>query len=74
MAAPKTLSITLFSHAAPQLGPSGHAIIANTELITVVLIGTLALGERLTANRAAGALLIATGILVHGLTRRLRPA
>jgi drug/metabolite transporter (DMT)-like permease len=68
------LSITLFSYAVPRLGPSSYAILANTELVTVVVIGTLALGERMTANRAAGALLIAAGILVHGLSRRPRPA
>ena len=64
------LSITLFSYAVPRLGPSSYAIVANTELVTVVLIGTLLLGERMTANRAAGALMIASGILIHGLSRR----
>lgn len=68
------LSITLFSYAVPRLGPSSYAIVANTELVTVVLIGTLLLGERLTANRAAGALMIASGILIHGLSRRSHSA
>jgi drug/metabolite transporter (DMT)-like permease len=67
------LAITLFSYAAPRLGPSSYAIVANTELVTVVLVGTWVLGERMTANRAAGALLIAAGILVHGLSRRPQP-
>jgi drug/metabolite transporter (DMT)-like permease len=67
------LSITLFSYAVPRLGPASYAIVANTELVTVVLIGALALGERLTPNRTAGALLIAAGILVHGLSRRPHP-
>jgi drug/metabolite transporter (DMT)-like permease len=68
------LAITLFSYAVPRLGPSSYAILANTELLTVVLVGTLALGERMTANRVAATLLIAAGILVHGLARRSRPA
>ncbi|HJU18380.1 MAG TPA: DMT family transporter [Stellaceae bacterium] len=67
------LSITLFSYAVPRLGPSSYAIVANTELVTVVLIGALVLGERLTANRIAGALLIAAGVLAHGLSRRRHP-
>lgn len=67
------LAITLFSYAVPRLGPSSYAILANTELVTVVLVGTLVLGERMSANRAAGALLIAAGILVHGLSRRPQP-
>lgn len=67
------LSITLFSYAVPRLGPSSYAIVANTELVTVVVVGAFLLGERMTVNRAAGALLIAVGILVHGLSRRPQP-
>ncbi|MGH7053733.1 MAG: DMT family transporter [Stellaceae bacterium] len=67
------LSITLFSYAVPRLGPSSYAIVANTELVTVVVVGALLLGEQMTANRAGGALLIAAGILVHGLSRRPPP-
>jgi drug/metabolite transporter (DMT)-like permease len=64
------LTATLFSYSVPRLGPSSYAIIANCELITVVLIGVLALGEDLSAERAIGGTLVACGILVHGFCRR----
>ena len=64
------LTATLFSYSVPRLGPSSYAIIANCELITVVLIGVIALGEDLGAERAVGGALIAGGILVHGFFRR----
>ena len=51
---PGALTITLFSYSVPRLGPSSFAIIANAELVTVVLVGVLALGEGLTqAGRSA---------------------
>ena len=64
------LSATLFSYSVPRLGPGSYAIIANCELVTVVLIGAAVLGERLTANRAVGGGLILAGILLHGLAKR----
>lgn len=64
------LTITLFSYSVPRLGPASYAIIANCELVTVVLIGVLALGETMTAGRALGAGLVVCGIVVHGLSRR----
>jgi drug/metabolite transporter (DMT)-like permease len=63
-------SVTLFSYSVPRLGPSSYAIIANCELVTVVLVGVLLLGERLTLPRAIGAALIICGILLHGIFRR----
>ena len=68
------LTITLFSYSVPRLGPGSYAIIANAELVTVVLVGVLALGERLTAARALGGALIVSGIVVHGVFRQPRPA
>lgn len=67
---PGALTVTLFSYSVPRLGPASYAIIANTELVTVVVIGILVLGERLTAARMAGGALIVCGILAHGLFRR----
>ena len=64
------LTITLFSYSVPRLGPSSYAIIANAELVTVVLVGVLALGERLSPGRAIGGGLIISGILLHGFFRR----
>ena len=68
------LTITLFSYSVPRLGPSSYAIIANAELVTVVLVGVLVLGERLTPGRAVGGGLIIAGILLHGLFRKPSPA
>jgi drug/metabolite transporter (DMT)-like permease len=63
-------SVTLFSYSVPRLGPSSYAIIANCELVTVVLVGVLVLGERLSVPRAIGAALVICGILLHGIFRR----
>jgi drug/metabolite transporter (DMT)-like permease len=66
------LTITLFSYSVPRLGPGSYAIIANAELVTVVLIGVLVLGERLTTARALGGSLIIAGIVAHSVFRRTR--
>lgn len=63
---PGALTVTLFSYSVPRLGPASYAIIANTELVTVVVIGITVLGDRLTAARTAGGILIICGILAHG--------
>src|SRR6266702_4225538 len=67
---PGALTMTLFSYSVPRLGASSFAILANVELVTVVLIGTLVLGEVVTAGRAIGGALIVAGILVHALSRQ----
>jgi drug/metabolite transporter (DMT)-like permease len=54
----------------PRLGPATYAIIANCELITVVVVGAAVLGEKLTATRALGGALILAGILLHAWARR----
>jgi drug/metabolite transporter (DMT)-like permease len=46
------LTATLFSYSVPRLGPSCYAILANCELNTVVLIGSLIMGEDLSPGRA----------------------
>ena len=66
---PSALTTTLFSYAVPRLGASSYAIIANVELVTVVAIGMLVLGETVTPGRLAGAALIVTGIVTHGLSK-----
>jgi drug/metabolite transporter (DMT)-like permease len=66
---PSALTTTLFSYAVPRLGASSYAIIANVELVTVVAIGVLVLGESVTPGRLAGAALIVAGIVTHGLSR-----
>ena len=67
---PGALTITLFSYSVPRLGPSSYAIIANLELVTVVTVGITLLGEPITPERAAGGLLIVTGIVGYGLLRK----
>ena len=67
---PGALTITSFAYAAPRLGPSSYAIIANMELVTVVAVGVLLLGEPMTPERAIGGALIVAGIVVHGLSRK----
>ena len=58
------------SYSMPRLGPSTYAIIANCELLTVVLVGVVVLGEKLTPTSALGGGLILAGILLHGWVRR----
>ncbi|HEV7997574.1 MAG TPA: DMT family transporter [Stellaceae bacterium] len=69
---PGALTVTLFSYSVPRLGPASYAVIANCELLTVILIGVLALGEKLTMARLIGAGLILSGILSHGLLNALK--
>ena len=70
---PSALTTTLFSYAVPRLGAASYAIVANVELVTVVAIGMLALGETVSANRLAGAALVVAGIVAHALSRRATP-
>jgi drug/metabolite transporter (DMT)-like permease len=67
---PGALTMSLFAFSVPRLGASSFAILANAELVTVVLIGILLLGEAVTPGRAIGAILIVAGILTYGLSRR----
>jgi drug/metabolite transporter (DMT)-like permease len=70
---PGALTMTLFSYSVPRLGAPSFAILANTELVTVVAIGVLVLGEAMTPSRATGGALIVAGILSHALSRRPAP-
>jgi drug/metabolite transporter (DMT)-like permease len=70
---PGALTMTLFSYSVPKLGATGFAILANAELVTVVLIGTLVLGEAMTPDRAIGGAVIVAGIVTHALSRRAAP-
>jgi len=70
---PGALTMTLFSFSVPRLGASGFAILANAELVTVVAVGVLVLGEPFTPGRAIGGTLIVAGILAHALAREGAP-
>jgi drug/metabolite transporter (DMT)-like permease len=71
---PGALTMTLFTYSVPRLGASSFAILANIELVTVVAIGVLVLGEAFTLGRAIGGALIVAGILIHALSRQKAPA
>lgn len=64
---PGALMVTLFSYSSPRLGPSSYAIVANSELVTTVMVGVVVLGEPVTSARAVGGAMIVTGILAHSL-------
>jgi drug/metabolite transporter (DMT)-like permease len=67
---PGALWMVLFTYSVPRLGASAFAILANAELVTVVAIGVLVLGEPVTMARATGGTLILIGILTRALSRR----
>src|SRR5215813_1296742 len=54
----------------PRLGFTTYAIIANCELVTVVVVGATVLGEKPTLTSALGGGLILAGILLHGCVRK----
>ena len=64
----------MFTYSVPRLGASSFAILANTELVVVVSLGVLVLGEPLTPWRAIGGALIVAGVVTHVLARRPAPA
>ncbi len=67
---PGAVTMTLFTYSVPLLGASSFAILANTELVVVVSIGVLVLGEPMTPWCAIGGALIVAGIVAHVLARR----
>ena len=66
--------MTLFSYSVPKLGATSFSILANAELVTVVAIGILVLGEAMTPDKAVGGALIVAGIVTHALSRQSRRA
>jgi drug/metabolite transporter (DMT)-like permease len=70
---PGAVTMTLFTYSVPRLGASSFAILANTELVVVVSLGVLVLGETLTPWRAVGGALIVAGVVTHALARRPAP-
>ena len=67
---PGAVAAVAQSYSMPRLGPPTYAIIANCELVTVVLVGATLLGEKLTPTSALGGGLILAGILLHGWVRK----
>jgi drug/metabolite transporter (DMT)-like permease len=66
---PGAVAAVAQSYSMPRLGPPTYAIIANCELVTVVVVGATVLGEKLTTIRALGGGLILAGILLYGRAR-----
>jgi drug/metabolite transporter (DMT)-like permease len=54
----------------PCLGPTTYAIIANCELVTVVVVSVTVLGDKLPPTSALGGGLILAGIVLHGWVRK----
>lgn len=61
--------ISAFAYALPRLSASGYSIIVSLELVTVVVLGVLVLGEPLSGLQAAGVLLVAVGIVTDRIVR-----
>jgi drug/metabolite transporter (DMT)-like permease len=66
------VQISAFAYALPRLSASGYSIIVSLELITVVVLGVLVLGETLTPVQGAGVVLVAIGIVTDRLLRPKR--
>ena len=63
------VQIASFAYALPRLSASGYAVIVSLELVTVVIIGVVALGEKLTTQSMLGVALVLSGVLLDRLMR-----
>jgi drug/metabolite transporter (DMT)-like permease len=63
------IQIAALAYALPRLSAGRYSIVVSLELVTVVLIGVLLLGERLTPVQFGGIGLVAVGILADRLMR-----
>jgi drug/metabolite transporter (DMT)-like permease len=63
------VQISAFSFALPRLSASGYSIIVSLELVTVVSLGVLVLGEPLSAVQLLGVALVAAGVITDRLMR-----
>jgi hypothetical protein len=59
------LAIERFCRFSDRRGRGNYAIIANCELVTVVVVTATVLGEKLTLTRVLGGGLTLAGILLH---------
>jgi drug/metabolite transporter (DMT)-like permease len=66
------IQVASFAYALPRLSAGRYSIIVSLELVTVVLIGVLFLGEHLSAIQFAGIGLVAVGIVADRLVRAKR--
>ncbi len=57
-----------FAFSMPRLGPSAYGIVASSELLTVIAMGVILLGEHLSVLQICGATLVIFGIVLSQLT------
>lgn len=68
------IQISAFAYALPRLSSSGYSIVISVELVTVVLLGVLVLGEHLSLIQMAGVTLVVLGIITDRILRARRAA
>jgi drug/metabolite transporter (DMT)-like permease len=66
------IQIASFAYALPRLSAGRYSILVGLELVTVVLIGVMVLGEQLTLVQFAGIALVVIGIIADRLVRAQR--
>jgi drug/metabolite transporter (DMT)-like permease len=66
------IPVVSFAYALPRLSGARYSIIVSLELVTVVTIGVLLLGEKLSAIQFAGIALVGVGIIADRLVRAKR--
>lgn len=59
------LPMLIMAYALPRLGAAGFGIMSSLELVTVVVLGVLLLGEQLSPAQWAGVGLVLAGILIY---------
>lgn len=59
------LPMLIMAYALPRLGAAGFGIMSSLELVTVVVLGVLLLGEDLSAGQWAGIGLVLAGIVIY---------
>lgn len=63
------VQISSFAYALPRLSASGYSIIVSMELVTVVVLGVLVLGETLSPVQTFGVALVAIGMIGDRIAR-----
>jgi drug/metabolite transporter (DMT)-like permease len=59
------LPMLIMAYALPRLGAAGFGIMSSLELVTVVVLGVLLLGESLSSGQWAGIGLVLAGIVIY---------
>jgi drug/metabolite transporter (DMT)-like permease len=59
------LPMLIMAYCLPRLGPAGFGIMSSLELVTVVVVGVMFLGETLSPGQWAGIVFVLCGILIY---------